>query len=330
MATPIGTNVVNSITRRWIEPSIVDNFYRSNVLFFRLYMLGKKMSDGGTQIEQPLLRSRGGSATWFSGFDVIDTTPQDPIQNAAYDWKNISVAVTVDDDSLEKNDSPESIANLLLTLHEGARMEAEDQIGLGLFSDAVTNSKVIDGLQGAIDNGTVAATYAGLGNRTTTNSFWQPFPGGLDTATTVLTLASMQAVFGSVTDGARHPTLLIGTQGNYNRYWNLLQVQQRFPSQPMGSDEQLAKAGFTNLLFNNVPFAVDSHCNTSRAGVTGDSLYYLDENFIQLKVKSGVDFALTDAIRPVNQHAVVQHIKWKGNLCFSNLRLQGAQTAIAA
>lgn len=330
MATPIGTATLNSISRRFIQPSIVDNFYRSNVLFFRLYQSGKKVLRGGTQIEQPLLHSRFDASTWYTGFDVLDTTPQDIIKNAAYDWKFLAIAVTIDGPTLLKNDSPESIASLLSTYYEAARMEAEDQVGSGLFSDSVTDTKKIDGIQGAVDNGTVAATYGGIGNRTTTNSFWQPLAGGLDTTTTTLTLAAMQNVFGSVTDGARHPTILVGTQSNYNRFVNLLQVQQRFPTQPMGTDEQLAKAGFTNALFNNVPFAVDSHVNTSRAGTTGDHLYFLNEEFMQLVVSDRADMVLGDAIQPVNQDAFVQLLKWAGNLVFSNLRLQGAMTALTA
>lgn len=330
MAVPVGTNVLNSVSRRRILPDIVDNFYRSNVLTYRLLASNKKVLKGGTQIEQPLLFSRFDTATWYTGFDVLDTTPQDVVKNAAYDWRNVAVTVTVDGPTLRKNSSPESIASLLTTYFEAARMELEDQLGIGIFSDAVTDSKLIDGIQGAIDNGTVAATYAGLNNRTTTNSFWQPRAGGLDTTTTTLTLAAMQTVFGSVTDGARHPTLLVGTQGNYNRYWNVLQVQQRFPSQPMGSDEQLAKAGFTNLLFNNVPFAVDSHANTSRAGTTGDSLYFLNEDFITLAVHPDADMTMEDFIKPVNQDAMVAKLLWMGQLVFSNLQLQGALTAITA
>lgn len=330
MAIPIGLNALSSITRRHLQKEVVDQFYRSNVLFYRLNESGKKVIDGGTQIEQPLLWTRFDAATWYQGFDVLNTTPQDVLRNAAYDWKNLAVAITIDNPTLQKNDSPESIANLLTVYTEAARMEAEDKIGSGLFSDAVTNTKELDGFQGAIDNGTVAATYGGITNRTTTNAFWQPRAGALDTTTTTLSLAAMQTVFGAASDGARHPTVLIGTQANYNRYWNLLQVQQRFPSQPQGQDEQLAKAGFTNLLFNNVPFVVDSHVNTTRAGTTGDHLYFINEEFILLKVKRGQDMTMDDAVRPVNQDAFVIWLKWMGALVFSNLATHGLMSAITA
>lgn len=330
MASPIGTNTINSISRRYVMPQITDQIYHSNVLFYRLDSSNKRVVKGGFQIEVPLMYSQMTSAGWYQGFDLLDTTPQDTIKNAAFDWKQTYVTVTIDGLSLIKNDSPESIASVISSQFQQARMQMEETLGAGIFTDAVTNTKAIDGLQGAIDNGTVAATYGGLGARTTTNSFWQPAAGALDTTTTTLTLPAMQTVFGAATDGARHPTLIVGTQSNYNRYWNLNQVHQRFPTEPMGRDEQLAQAGFTNLLFNNVPFAVDSHCNTSRAGTTGDSLYFLNEEYIELVVSSRADFKLEDFQQPVNQDAMSAKLLWAGDLIFSNIARQGLMSALTA
>lgn len=330
MATPIGTDVVTSISRRFVMPEIVDQVYRSNVLFYRLQAMNKKTVRGGFQIEVPLLYSKFNSSGFFSGFDLLDTTPQDVVKNAAFDWKEAYVTITIDGLTLIKNDSPDAIASIIRSYFEAARMEMDDRLGQGVFSDGVTNTKSITGLQAAIDNGTVAATYGGLGNRTTTNSFWQPATGALDTTTTTLTLPAMQTVFGRATEGARHPTLLIGTQSNYDRYWNLNQVHQRFPTTAMGQDEQLAKAGFTNLLFNNVPFAVDSHVNTTRAGVTGDSLYFLNEEYIQLVVSSRRDMVLEDFLQPVNQDAMTAKLLWAGELVFSNIARQGLMSALTA
>lgn len=330
MASPIGVDSLTSLTQRYIVPTVTDQFFRSNVLFYRLDRSNRRVVRGGSQIEVPLMISGQVASGWFTGFDLLLTTPTDNVRNAALDWKEAYANITIDGLTLAKNDGPEAIASILKVQSSSARMQLEDQVGSALFNDSVSNTKALDGLQGAIDNGTVAGTYAGLGARTTTNSFWQPATGGLDTTTTTLTLASMQTVFGAATDGSRSPTLLMGTQGNYNRYWNLLQVQQRFPTQAMGQDEQLAKAGFRNLLFNNVPFCVDSHVNTSRAGTTGDSLYYLNEEYIELIFNPKGDFNLGDFIRPVNQDAMVAMLKVILNIVVSNIQRQAVQTAITA
>lgn len=313
---------MTSISRRYILPEIIDSVYNSNVLFYRLNAANRKVVRGGTQIELPLAYTRINSAGNYVGFDLLDTTPQDVIKNAAWDWRQKYVTVSVDGATLMKNDSPESVANLVRSYFELARQRAEDDMGTGIFSTG-SDLTEIDGLAGAIDDGTILATYGGLGNRTTTNAFWQPAAGAYDTTTAVLTLAAMQAVFGAATQGARHPTLLVGTQANYNRYWALVQVQQRFPTQPAGADEQLAAAGFTNLLFNNVPFAVDSHC-------PANNIFFMNEEYIDLCIHPSRDWVLEDFQQPVNQDAMVAKLLWMGQLIVKNILRQGRMTAVAA
>ena len=59
MATPIGSDVVTSIARRYILPEITDNVYNTNLLLFRLNSSNKKIVRGGTQI-----RSHSCTAVW--------------------------------------------------------------------------------------------------------------------------------------------------------------------------------------------------------------------------------------------------------------------------
>src|SRR6516162_8944237 len=171
MATPIGTNEINSISRRYIHPQLVDNIYRSNVMFFRLNAMNKKMLQGGLQIEVPLVFTRFAAGGFYQGFDLLDVTPSDTVKNAAFDWKQAYVPVSVDGLTLIRADSPEAIANFLTFYFENAQAELAAILGVGVWSDVVTNNKVIDGLKGAVDNGSVAATYSGLSR--STNTFWQ-------------------------------------------------------------------------------------------------------------------------------------------------------------
>ena len=87
MATPIGTNEINSISRRYIYPTLVDNVYRSNLMFFRLNARNKKMLQGGYQIEIPLVYTRFAAGGFYQGFDMLDISPSDTVKNAAFDWK---------------------------------------------------------------------------------------------------------------------------------------------------------------------------------------------------------------------------------------------------
>lgn len=322
MATPIGTDVVTSLARRYIMPEIVDNIYRSNPLFFRLNAANKRIVQGGTQIEVPLMYRRFSSGGPYQGYDLLNVVPSDTVKNGAWDWRQHYVNVTVDGLTLIKTDSPESIANFIQFYFAQAEMEMADNLGTGLYADGITNPKEIDGLKGAIDDTTVLATYAGLAR--SSNTFLN---SQVDTTTATLTLPALQSLFGRSSEGGRHITLLVSRQEQYNRYWALNEVSQNFPVQPGGHDEQLASAGFTNLLFNNVPWVVDSHVfdgpNASNSAILG-----LNEDYLYWAVSPRADFYLEDFQTPVNQDAMVAKMLWAGNLIVPNTQRHFKMTGV--
>lgn len=316
MATPIGTNEINSISRRYIMPQLTDNIYNSNLMFFRLNQMNKKMLQGGLQIEVPLVYQRFAAGGAYQGFDLLDVSPSDTVKNAAFDWKQAYVPVSVDGLTLIRSDSPEAIVNFLSFYFENAQAELAEILGTGVWSDVVSNPKAIDGLAGAVDDSTLAATYGGLSR--TANTWWRSTR--TSNAAAALTLSVMQTMFGTLTSGGRHPTILVGNQAAYNKFWGLNQAFQAFPAQPAGQDETLAQAGFSNLLFNGVPFAVDSHCPQT-AGT--DSIFYLNEDYMYLYVNPRADFSMKEFREPVNQDAMTSLILWAGNLVLSNCARQG-------
>jgi hypothetical protein len=254
MATPIGTNVVTSLARRYILPEIVDTIYDSNPIFYRMNAANKRIIRGGTQIEVPFMYKRFSAGGPYQGYDVLTVTPSDTVKNGAWDWKQHYVPVVVDGLTLIKTDSAEAIANFIQMYFQQAEEEMAENLGAGLWSDGVTNTKDIDGIEGAVDAGGVLTTYGGL---TRASNTW--LNAKVDSSTSALTLATMQTLFGRTSSGGRHPTIIASRQEQYNRYWALAQADQTFDTGVGGHDEQLASAGFTNLLFNNVPWVVDSH-----------------------------------------------------------------------
>lgn len=318
MATPIGTNEINSISRRYIYPTLVDNVYRSNLMFFRANARNKKVLQGGLQIEVPLVYSKFAAGGFYSGFDLLDVSPSDTVKNAAFDWKQAYVPVSVDGLTLIRADSPDAVVNFLAFYFEQAQTQLADQLGSGIWSDVVSNNKSIDGLKGAVDDGTVATTYGGLSR--TSNTWWK---AQVDSATATLTLAKMQTMFGNCTEGARHPTIIACTQAIYNSYWALNASGQAFPVQPGGEDEQLAQSGFTNLLFNGVPVVVDSW-------IPANHMFMLNEDYVYLFVNPRADFSMKDFREPVNQDAMTSLILWAGNLVLANCARHGKFTVLTA
>lgn len=324
-ATPVGTDVVTAISRRYIVPQIADNVYLSNLMFHRLNQSNRRIVQGGYQIEQPLMYAKMAAGGPYSGYDLLNIAPSDTILNGAWQWKQYYSPVTVDGLTLIKTDAPDAIANFLNIYFAQAEMDLADQLGNGVWSDGVTATNNIDGLAGAVDNDGVLTTYGGLSRSTYT--WWKSQE---DSTTTATSLAAYQALFGNCTVGGRHPTIIVETQSAYNYFYGLNTSIQRFPSQPAGQDEQLAQAGFNNLLFNGVPVTVDSHITTAPGYVanTTGNVFMLNEDFMYLYVSPRANFTLEDFQTAINQDAMVAKLLWAGNLVISNCALQGKFTQI--
>lgn len=320
MPTPIGQNTLTSIARHYILPQVTDNVYlKNNALLYRLVRSGKRLVQGGTQIEVPLLYRRFSNAGGpYRGFDLIDSAPQDPVKNAAWDWKQYASTFAIDGLSLVQTDSPLAIANQLHLLGQQMYMEMGENLSAGIFSNG-TNPKAIDGLGALLST---SNTYGGI-NRTT-NSWWG---ATLDTGTTTLALDKMRGLFGMATFGGTHPTIWFGNGTNYNRLYALNLSTSgygvSYNREPGGSDEILAQAGFTNLLFENVPFVRDDNAQD-------DTVMALNEDFLSLVVSPRADFFLTDFEKPTNQDAYVSTLLWAGNLVCMNAKAQAAFTALTA
>jgi len=329
--TPVGTDVVTSISRRYIVPQIADNVYLSNLFFHRLNSANRRIVQGGYQVEQPLMYAKMAAGGPYSGFQTLNIAPSDTILNGAWQWRQYYVPITVDGLTLIKTDAPDAIANFLNVYFAQAEMELSDQLGNGVWSDGVTNQLHIDGLIGAVDDGTILGTYGGLSR--TTYPWWK---SKIDNATAASSLTAYQALMGNCTQGGRHPTIIVGTQSAYNFFYTLNTSVQRFPSQPGGQDEQLAAAGFTNLLFDGVPFTVDSHISTApgfvgpAGGTPTGNVYFINEDFMFLYVSPKANFTLEDFQTAINQDAMVAKLLWAGNIIFSNVSLSGKFTKIAS
>lgn len=315
----VGTATLNSIVRHYILPQVTDNVYlKNNALLYRLIRTNKRMVQGGTQIEIPLLYKRFSVGGTYRGFDLLDVAPQDTIKNAFLEWKQHYVTFAVDGLTLIKADSPLAVANLLNLLGQQMYMEMAENLSNGVvLGDGTTDVKDIDGLPAIVS---ASNTYGGLDR--TTETWWR---AQIDSAAAALSFTKMRALYSSCIIGAEHPTIILGNGVNYGRLWALMTSTTGYSvvnnREPGGHDELLAQAGFTNLLFENIPFVrEDTLANTH--------VYMLNENFIALVVSPRGDFYLEDFQKPVNQDAYISTLTWAGNLITMNARTQGAMTAL--
>jgi len=322
MVTPVGTDVITSLSRRYVMPRIVDNFYRSSPLFFRLNR-ARRVIPGGYQLEIPAMYKGLVGGGPYSGYGVISTSPSDTVKNLAFDWKQHEVPVVVSRLDLIRANSPDAIVNLLDFNFAQAEMQIAENLSVGVWSDG-TDPEEITGLEQAVDDGTVAATYGALPRAT--NSWLN---SQVDSTTATLTLDSLQSMHGSTKEGGRSTSLIVSRQEQYDRYWSLLVANQSFPTTGARDEALYANGGFDNLLLNGTPWCVDNHVFDG-PNASNSAILFLNEDYIYFAVSPMADFYVQDFIQPANMDAYVSHILWAGNLMVGNTQRQGKMTAVAA
>lgn len=342
----IGTTTLSSIGRRWIMPKITDNTYRKVPLLRRLQASNRMIVRGGTQLEVPLMYARMSTGGPYSGYDVWNVTPSDTIRNAFFPWKQHYVTWSVDGLTLIQLDSPDSIANFLVMQAEQARMEMTENLATGVDGGGLVSAiagyfgaggaatsyndpKDINGLTGLLGTSTTLgdANYGGIAR--STNPWWN---AQVDAATTILTEAALQSMFTSF-PGANTPTIIRSRVDNYNRYFALNisgSHPVQYPRDPAGNDQLLASAGFTNLLFNQVPWLHDPHVTSGTTNNNNSAIQMINENFLYWVMPPRGDFVMRDFVEPPNQDAMVAGIKWAGQLVTTNSSVHGTLTAITA
>jgi hypothetical protein len=307
--TPIGGNVVTSVVRQYILPKVVDNVFQSNVVFFRINQ-SKRFIKGGTQIEVPIMYGRFSNGGAYRGFQVLDMSPNDTVRTAAYEWKQYYVPVSVDGRTLLITDSADAIVDYVKLSMRQAEMEMADNLGHDLFGTSV-GGDVLDGLGAMIDQSNPSGgNYGGLDRTSTPLAFWK---GGEDFTTSTMSLGALNDGFQAASEGGRHPSIILSRKDQYSRYWRLAVTDQVTMQGPVGYDEQLYSAGFTNLLFNGIPWVIDSHVNDG-PNSTNSCIYMLNEDFIYWAVSPRADFKVEDFQTPIDQDAMASKMLFAGNL----------------
>ena len=319
MATPIGSNTLTTVSRQYIFPSIVDTIYTTNSVFYRLNKGNKKHISGGTQFEQPFLYAKPTAGGPYQGYDLLDVSPSDTLKTGAWDLKQHYVPVTIDGRTLMKCNTPEAVVNILTFLWEQAKMQMADNLGTGLYSDG-SDVNQIDGLKMTVDNGTVAATYAGLTRSSNTYLNAQR-----DASTATLTLASLRSMVGNCTNGGHSTSLIVSRQEQYNRLYALMVANQRH----VGQDTDMTSAGFRTVVYEGIPWVIDAKVFDG-ANASNSSILFLNENTLSLAIISDTDFTMEDFQKSINQDAMVGKLFWAGNLICSNPSLNGIMTAVTA
>lgn len=309
---------------------LADNVLLNNPLLERLKSKGNvRPFSGGNVILEELMYvdSTTNNINSYSGFEVLNVSPNSPISAAQYAITQYAGAVTLSGLESLQNSSKEAIIDMLEGRVQIAEKELMNRINLDLYGDGTGNAgKNLTGLKAAVPDAPTSGVYGGIDRSVWT--FWQPskYSGVTDggAATSAANIQQyMTALSLKLVRGKDMPDLYVSDTTYFQLYVNSLQAIQKV------SDTSSAGAGFQSLKF----FGGGASADVVMAGgigaqATANHMWMLNTDYLSFRPHRDRNFVPIGGDRQaVNQDAIVKLIGWAGNLTCRGSQFHGVLIA---
>jgi hypothetical protein len=286
----------------------IDNVFSGNPLTYWLKENGRiRMDAGGAKIVAPLMYAKNTTSASYSGWDPLDTTPQDALSAAEYEWRQHAVTVSINGFEEFKNSGEPALINLLDARVQQAEMTAIEDFETMFLGDGSGNSgKDMLGLAALVgDADSDVTAVGGIDCASEGNEFWQ---SNVTRDTGDLTIGKLNAAYLSVSKAGKDtPDLILSGADLYAAHEALVLPSLRL------TDTKLAQAGFDNIAFKRA-----RHVFTDSPAIAATDLYLVNSKYLQLVGGKGRWFVNTPFVKPYNQDARYSHILSVGNLVVTN------------
>ena len=303
---------------------LADNLTQNNAILMHLDKKGnvRPFSGGNVILEEIMYNDPNtNNANSYSGYEVLNISPDSPISAAQYKIAQYADAVTMSGLEMLQNSSKEAIIDLLDGRMQVSEARLLNRISGDLFLDGTGNGgKNLDGLAAAVSATPTSGTYGGI--NAANWSFWQ------NTATTgtTITATNIQAKMTStalqLVRGTDKADLIVADTNFYSLYVQALQAIQRIMTEESGS------SGFASMKFYGGGTSADVVLGGGYGNEQpSNTMYFLNTNYIFLRPHKERNFVPIGGERQaINQDAIVKLYGWAGNLTTSNRFLQGILT----
>jgi hypothetical protein len=314
MANP-GLSELVTTTLRNRSQQLADNVTNNNALFSRLNEKGNiQLIDGGRTIVEPMEYAENATFQYYNGYEVLDISPSDVITAAEFDWKQASVNVTWSGLEAEiQNSGREQQINLIESRIKVAEKTMSNNLSTGAYSDGTgSGGKQVGGLQLLVPDDPTTGTVGGIDRSTAAGAFYQSQLNNSTTVSSTNIQTEMNELWVQTVRQSDKPDLIVADNNFWNFYLSSLQANQRF------TNDSMASAGFDNLKYMSADVIFDTG-----GGCPANHMYFLNTDYIRLKVHKGRNMVPMDEKISINQDASVVPLLWAGNMTLSNASLQG-------
>jgi hypothetical protein len=139
--------------------------------------------DGGERIRVPLMYGKNDTIKSYSGYDVLDTTPQDGITTAFYEWREIGGTIAISRKEERQNSGDAAKIGLLKSKIKQATMSMTETLNGQLVLGTVESSTFVPGNDAKDlnplgyflrkDVSTDPTSGGNVGNLASSNTWWR-------------------------------------------------------------------------------------------------------------------------------------------------------------
>jgi hypothetical protein len=274
---------------------------------------GWSVIDGGHQISESLQYAENGNSGWYSGADPLSVGAVEMLTAAGFDWKQLAVPIVTTGLEMDiQNNGSNRVYDLVAERMKNAERTAANDVSESMFSDGTLHGgKELDGLKAMCSATPTTGTYGDINRATASNAFWRnkyTDTGAVPTVSTIQGL--MNTMWYSLVRGSDKPDLIVVDNDVMGALEASMQALQRFTS------GGTAKLGFDTLKFKSADVVMDGNCTDATA-------YFLNTNFMRMRVAEKRNFKPLKARSPYNQDIEVVILAAGLNLTCSNAILQG-------
>ena len=329
--------------------TLVDNIFKDSAFLTYLRQSDAiRKQDGGERIAVPLMYGDNSTIKTHGGYSTLDTTPQEGMTTAFYEWAEIAGTVSISRKEERQNSGEGRLLNLLESKMRQAEMTMREKLNGDLLAGTVSSETFVqdtaeDGSYGlaplgyffrkekatdptTIDVGNIAGdTYSWWRHRTAVLGANAGSVDNEDFAINVSTWAGLKVALRRMYNycsrgSGGSPDLVVADQVTFESYENALDTSVRY------MNTKMADMGFDTVKLRGATMIWDEvvpDIYTGTAAITLGTAFFLNTNFYELFIDSQTDIVTTPFVEPENQTAKTAKILFMGNAGVSNMRKHG-------
>lgn len=293
------------------RPKLADQITQDNSLTAWLSTKSRVTLDGGSVIRRPLVFAFNDTVSTYSGYDIIDTTPQEGLGWAEYEWKQHAGSVVISGEEVRKNSGAAQLINLLQAKVDQLRFSVADDMNAMLWASSVGNGgKDFNSIPVLVKS---TGTVAGIDPNTYT--WWvSPLSTTID-LTTFEGIDSMNHLSNLVRLNKSKVDVEFCPQAVFEAYQALAVPNVRF------TDTKMADLGFLAAAHQGAELVFEPD-------VPSATIYMLNSERLEFVQHSSAWITLTEFQRPYNQDAKVALVLSQGQLLTDSRRSHGYATGV--